>query len=71
MPPAQQPEQQNRHLNPPPHSGIRTVIGILVILTLLIFGALYFLNEHFKRDAQMRNNIPTIPSATTTLIIKE
>ncbi len=57
-------------LSPPRHSNTGPVIGILIILTLLIFGALFFWSKHTK-EAETRNQIPYIPSGTTTIIIQE
>lgn len=70
MPPARE-DQPNKFLQAPERGNVGPIVGILLILTLLIFGALYFLNEHFKKEALQRSQIPYIPSGTTTIIIRQ
>jgi hypothetical protein len=63
--------QPNKLLQAPKHGSVGPIVAILLILTLLIFGALYFLNLHFVNEAKARSAIPYIPSGTTTVIIQQ
>ncbi|HEY4520832.1 MAG TPA: hypothetical protein VJL57_00330 [Candidatus Paceibacterota bacterium] len=63
-------DQKDDFLTPPPRTSAGPVIAILIILALLIFGALYSVQQHFK-DAKARNTIPYIPAGTTTIIIQQ
>jgi len=71
MPPETSPENEtSKLLTPPKRTSVGPVMAILIILALLISGALYFVVAH-RNVVEEQNQIPYIPSGTTTIIIQE
>ncbi|OGG49232.1 hypothetical protein A2704_03720 [Candidatus Kaiserbacteria bacterium RIFCSPHIGHO2_01_FULL_54_36b] len=63
-------EQESDFLSPPERTSAGPVLAILLILALLIVGAFYFFQRH-RNETTMRNQIPYIPSGTTTIILRQ
>lgn len=55
------PAHQNKSVGP--------VIGTIIILIILIMGALYFLSVRLNKEGTAQNQIPYIPSGTTTITV--
>ncbi len=69
MPPTNPPFDPKDHLLPPAQrSPIGPVVGIVIILALLIFGALYFWGGHLKARDNPENNLPLIQGDASTTI---
>lgn len=55
------------HMLPPHKKPVGPTVGIVIVLGLLIFGAFYFWGARLNRANKSVNQVPYIPSGTTTL----
>lgn len=72
MPPSPQPPIDTDHLLPPHQSKpAGPIVGTVIIVILLIVGGLYFWGERLNKERSAQNQIPYIPSGTTTITIQQ
>ena len=63
-----EPDTTNKLLMAPqPTNG--PVVGILMVVSVMLIGALYLGVDQLQRHREARNQIPYIPSSTTTVTI--
>ena len=64
------PNENEDRLLPPGHkSGAGGLIGIIIIIVLLIFGALYFWGAHLNNQSE-QSPVPYIPADTSTTSVQ-
>ena len=52
---------------PQPTNG--PLVGALIVIMILFIGALYFGTDRLQKNGNARNQVPYIPSSTTTVTI--
>ncbi len=72
MPPSRMPSDQRPitdpdRLLPPRKKESGPLVGIVIILVILIFGAFYFWGARLNKADGAANQAPYIPAGTTTL----
>jgi len=57
----------------PPHKPqpVGPIVGTIIVVLLLIAGGLYFWGARINREGTAQNQIPYIPSGTTTVTIQQ
>ena len=55
-------ENEDRLLPPAQKSSAGPLIGIIIIIVLLVFGALYFWGAHLNSQSTSNNQVPYIPA---------
>jgi hypothetical protein len=72
MPPASQSPIDTSYALPVAVSKpIGPTVGVFIVVILLIVGGLYFWGARLNKENEMRNQIPYIPSGTTTITIQQ
>lgn len=65
--PEHDPIQDPDHLLPPHKKKVGPIIGTIIILVVLIIGGIFFWGSVINHRTDMANQVPYIPSGTTTL----
>lgn len=65
--PDHDPIQDSDHLLPPHKKKSGPIVGTVIILIVLVIGGIYFWNNALGRNQNPADQVPYIPSGTTTL----
>ena len=70
MPPQSTPPEIKPDHMLPPHQAqpVGPILGTVIIVLLLIAGALYFWGARLNKEGAGQNEVPYIPSGTTTRV---